>query len=149
MNNLNDGVAWGVVPLFLAANGASVSAIGLVAGLYPAVWGIAQIGTGAWSDRAGRKPLIVSGMLLQAAALGVLERSQVRSWWPPSPPCCSGRHRTRLSDADRGDLRPGAPDWSGSYDRRVSLLRDMGYVVGGLIAGVAADVVSFAGAIGV
>ena len=76
VNNLNDGVAWGVVPLFLAANGASVSAIGLVAGLYPAVWGIAQIGTGAWSDRAGRKPLIVSGMLLQAAALGVLAASQ-------------------------------------------------------------------------
>ena len=54
VNNLNDALAWGLVPLFLAANGASVTEIGLVAGLYPAVWGIGQIFTGHWSDRVGR-----------------------------------------------------------------------------------------------
>jgi len=81
-NNLNDGVAWGVVPLFLAANGASVSAIGLVAGLYPAVWGIAQIGTGAWSDRAGRKPLIVGGMLLSPICSLLVIPVLARLWMP-------------------------------------------------------------------
>jgi MFS family permease len=74
-NNLNDALAWGVLPLFLAADGASASEIGLVAGLYPAVWATAQIGTGHWSDRAGRKPLIVAGMLTQAAALTLLAAS--------------------------------------------------------------------------
>src|SRR5205823_7065036 len=76
VNNLNDALAWGLVPLYLAARGASVGEIGLVAALYPAVWGIGQIVTGAWSDRVGRKPLIVAGMLLQALALGVLAISQ-------------------------------------------------------------------------
>ena len=75
VNNLNDALAWGLVPLFLATRGASPSQIGLVAGLYPAVWAVAQIGTGDWSDRVGRKPLIVGGMLLQAIALSVLAAS--------------------------------------------------------------------------
>ena len=74
-NNLNDALAWGLVPLFLAAHGASASEIGLVAGLYPAVWGAAQIWTGHRSDRVGRKPLIVAGMLVQAAALALLAAS--------------------------------------------------------------------------
>src|SRR5205814_5030242 len=72
VNNLNDALAWGLVPLYLAAGGASVGEIGLVAALYPAVWGLGQIAPGAWSDRVGRKPLIVAGMLIQAVALGVL-----------------------------------------------------------------------------
>jgi MFS family permease len=71
-NNLNDALAWGLVPVFLAARGASVREIGVVAALYPAVWGSTQIVTGWLSDHTGRKPLIVAGMLLQAAALGLL-----------------------------------------------------------------------------
>jgi hypothetical protein len=63
VNNLNDGLAWGLVPLFLAAHGASVGSIGLVAAVYPGVWSVAQIATGHWSDSIGRKPLIVAGML--------------------------------------------------------------------------------------
>src|SRR5687768_16160517 len=69
VNNAGDALAWGLVPLYLAADGASVEEIGLVAGVYPAVWGLAQIATGAWSDRVGRKQLIIGGMLIQAAAL--------------------------------------------------------------------------------
>src|SRR5579875_1779891 len=72
VNNLNDGLSWGLVPLFLAAHGASVTQVGLVAGIYPGVWAVAQIATGHWSDTIGRKPLIVAGMLLQAAALTIL-----------------------------------------------------------------------------
>ena len=72
VNNLNDAVAWGLVPLYLAAHGASHQDIGLVAGLYPAVWGFGQLAAGALSDRLGRKPLLWSGMLVQAAAFVIL-----------------------------------------------------------------------------
>jgi MFS family permease len=72
VNNLNDALAWGLVPLFLAAHGAGVGEIGLVAALYPAVWSLAQIPAGHWSDTLGRKPLIASGMLVQSAALALL-----------------------------------------------------------------------------
>ena len=72
VNNLNDALAWGLAPLYLAANGASVTEVGIVAAVYPAVWGLGQLATGALSDHAGRKPLIVTGMLVQAGALAVL-----------------------------------------------------------------------------
>jgi MFS family permease len=72
VNNMNDALAWGLLPLFLAANGASVAQIGLVAGIYPAVWGLLQVPAGALSDVFGRRPLIVGGMLLQALAHGVI-----------------------------------------------------------------------------
>src|SRR5262245_12971010 len=78
INNLNDALTWGLVPLFLAAHGASTGEIGLVAGIYPAVWGIGQIWAGHWSDTVGRKPLIVAGMLLQAVALALLAASDGR-----------------------------------------------------------------------
>jgi MFS family permease len=72
VNNLNDAVAWGLVPLYIAAHGASDSEIGLVAGLYPAVWGCGQIGAGALSDRVGRGPLVLVGMVTQAIAFVIL-----------------------------------------------------------------------------
>src|SRR5215218_7733658 len=72
VNNLNDALAWGLVPLFLAANGASAPQVGLVAGLYPAVWGAGQILAGQWSDRLGRRPLNGAGRLVQAVGLAVL-----------------------------------------------------------------------------
>ena len=72
VNNLNDALAWGLAPLYLAANGASASEIGAVAAVYPAVWGGGQLATGWLSDRTGRKPLIVLGMLVQGGALALL-----------------------------------------------------------------------------
>ena len=72
VNNLNDAVAWGLVPLYLAAHGASHADVGLVAGLYPAVWGCGQLGAGALSDRLGRAPLVLWGMIVQAAAFAIL-----------------------------------------------------------------------------
>jgi MFS family permease len=69
VNNLNDALAWGLVPLYLVAHGASLPEVGIVAGVYPAVWGAGQLVSGWLSDHAGRKPLIVAGMLIQAAAL--------------------------------------------------------------------------------
>ncbi len=72
VNNLNDALAWGLVPLYLAAHGAGVREIALVAGVYPGVWGAGQLGAGWLSDLVGRKPLIVAGMLVQAGALALL-----------------------------------------------------------------------------
>jgi MFS family permease len=72
VNNLNDALAWGLAPLYLAANGASITEVGIVAAIYPAVWGLGQLATGALSDHTGRKPLIATGMLVQAGALALL-----------------------------------------------------------------------------
>jgi MFS family permease len=72
VNNLNDAVMWGLVPLYLAAHGGSQADIGLVAGIYPLVWGIGQLGAGALSDLVGRKPLVLWGMVVQAAAFVIL-----------------------------------------------------------------------------
>jgi MFS family permease len=72
VNNLNDALAWGLAPLYLAASGASLREIAIVAAAYPMVWGAGQLLTGWLSDYTGRKPLIVSGMLVQAGALGLL-----------------------------------------------------------------------------
>ena len=72
VNNLNDALAWGLAPLYLAAHGASVRQISIVAAAYPLVWGAGQLATGWLSDHTGRKPLITVGMLVQAAALGLL-----------------------------------------------------------------------------
>ncbi|TML76200.1 MAG: MFS transporter [Actinobacteria bacterium] len=72
VNNLNDALAWGLAPLYLAAHGASVQEIAIVAAAYPLVWGAGQLATGWLSDHTGRKPLITAGMLIQAGALGLL-----------------------------------------------------------------------------
>jgi MFS family permease len=72
VNNLNDALAWGLAPLYLAAHGAGVTQIAVVAAAYPLVWGVGQLGTGWLSDHTGRKPLITGGMLVQAAALALL-----------------------------------------------------------------------------
>ena len=74
VNNLNDGLAWGIFPLYFAAAGLSVGRIGVLAALYPAVWGLGQLVTGALSDRIGRKRLIAGGMLTQAVAIGLDRR---------------------------------------------------------------------------
>ncbi len=149
MNNLNDALAWGLVPLYLAAHGAGVGAIGLVAGLYPAVWGVTQIASGAWSDRVGRKPLIVAGMLLQAAALGLLALSGGAIGMAIAASMLLGLGTAlvypTLIAAISDHVSPVArAPVVGVY----RFWRDSGYVAGGLLAGVGADVLGFPGAIG-
>jgi MFS family permease len=149
VNNLNDALAWGLVPLYLAAEGASLGAIGLVAGIYPAVWGVGQIWAGHRSDTIGRKPLIVAGMLIQAAALVVLAGSGGRVGIAVVAAIGLGVGTAlvyptliaAISDAVTPVARASVV---GVY----RFWRDMGYVAGGLIAGVAADAIGFGGAIG-
>jgi MFS family permease len=149
INNLNDALAWGLVPLYLAAEGAGPGAIGLVAGIYPAVWGIGQIWAGHRSDTIGRKPLIVAGMLIQAAALAVLAGSGGRVGIAAIAAVGLGVGTAlvyptliaAISDAVTPRARASVV---GVY----RFWRDMGYVAGGLIGGIAADAVGFGGAIG-
>jgi MFS family permease len=148
VNNLNDALAWGLVPLYLAARGASVGEIGLVAALYPAVWGLGQIATGAWSDRVGRKPLIVAGMLVQACALGVLAITDGDLAGAAVAAVVLGLGTAlvypTLIAAISDEVSPVArAPVVGVY----RFWRDSGYVVGGFIAGGVADAVGFGGAI--
>jgi MFS family permease len=150
VNNLNDALAWGLVPLFLAAHGADVAEVGLVAGIYPGVWGAGQIWTGHWSDRIGRKPPIVAGMLLQAAALVVLAISDGAVGVAAVAAALLGLGTAlvyptliaAISDAVTPVARAPAV---GVY----RFWRDMGYVVGGLLAGTLADALGYGGAIAV
>jgi MFS family permease len=150
VNNLNDALAWGLVPLLLAAHGASAAEVGLIAGLYPGVWGVGQILTGQWSDHIGRKPLIVAGMLLQSAALGLLAASDGGVGLAAAAAIMLGVGTAlvyptliaAISDAVSPVAR--APTL-GVY----RFWRDMGYVVGGLLAGLAADAIGYTGAIAI
>jgi MFS family permease len=150
VNNLNDALAWGLVPLFLAAHGASIGSIGLVAALYPAIWGAGQIWTGHWSDRVGRKPLIVAGMLLQAGALVVLALSGARIGIAAASAVALGLGTAlvypTLIAAISDTVSPVARAPTVGVYR---FWRDMGYVAGGVIAGAVADALGYAGAIAI
>ena len=148
VNNLNDALAWGLVPLYMAAAGASVGEIGLIAGLYPAVWGVGQIWTGHWSDRVGPKPLIVAGMLTQAAALGVLSASggEVAVAAVAAVGLGAGTalvYPTLIAAVSDSVTPVQRAPAIGVY----RFWRDMGYVAGGVIAGVCADALGAEGAI--
>lgn len=148
VNNLNDGMAWGLVPLFLAAHGAGVADIGLVAAIYPAVWSVAQIATGAWSDSLGRKPLIAGGMLVQALALTLLALSN-----GALAPAAGAAVLLGLGTAMVYPTLIAAISDAVTPVARAPIVgvyrfwRDMGYVFGGLIAGTAADALGYGGAI--
>jgi MFS family permease len=143
VNNLNDGLAWGLFPLFFAASGLSLREIGWLAALYPAVWGITQIGTGALSDRTGRKPLIVVGMTLQAVGLAIFALASGFLWWAAAAVILgfgTGAVYPTLI-AQVSDLVTPRDRASGVGVYR--LWRDLGYVAGGLLAGVLADLLGF------
>jgi MFS family permease len=150
VNNLNDGLAWGLVPLFLAAHGASLGSIGLVAAIYPAVWSVVQIATGHWSDTIGRKPLIVGGMLAQAAALGALALSRGDVAIAAAAAALLGLgtamvYPTLIAAVSDAVAPIARAPVVGVY----RFWRDMGYALGALIAGGASDALGYSGAIAV
>jgi MFS family permease len=148
VNNLNDALAWGLVPLYLAAHGASAAQIGVVAAVYPAVWGLGQLGTGWLSDHTGRKPLIALGMLVQAAALAVLVAGG--GAFGPSLAAAIGLgigtamvYPTLIAAvSDTVEPRERAQA-VGVY----RFWRDSGFVLGALISGFVADAIGAGGAI--
>lgn len=149
VNNLNDGLAWGLFPLFFAAAGLDVAQIGVLSFTYPAVWGVMQLWTGAASDRWGRKWLIAGGMLLQGVALGAI--AIARGFWPWMGAAALLGVGTAMVYptllAAIGDV--AHPRWRGSAVGIYRLWRDSGYAVGALLAGVVADLFGMAWAIGV
>lgn len=148
MNNLNDGAAWGLFPLLFAAAGLSVGKIGLLAGLYPATWGICQLVTGALSDRLGRKWLIAGGMGVQALALLWIAATRAFSGWAMAAVLLglgtAMVYPTLLAAV--GDV--AHPTWRASAIGVYRLWRDSGYALGAVLAGAMADLVSIGFAIG-
>ncbi|MEZ4588302.1 MAG: MFS transporter [Gemmatimonadales bacterium] len=148
VNNLNDGLAWGLFPLFFASAGLTVGQIGVLAFLYPAVWGVLQLWTGAASDRLGRKRLIAGGMLLQGGALGYIALGRGFAEWAVGAILLGVGtamvYPTLL--ASIGDV--AHPRWRGSAVGVYRLWRDGGYAVGALLAGAIADRFGIAWAIG-
>jgi MFS family permease len=139
VNNLNDGMAWGLFPLFFSAARMDLGQIGTLAAIYPATWGMAQLLTGAWSDRVGRKWLIVLGMWLQALGIAVVAvASHFAGFAMGAVLLGLGTamvYPTLL--AAIGDV--ANPSWRASSIGVYRLWRDLGYAVGALLAGLTAD----------
>ncbi|HET9999412.1 MAG TPA: MFS transporter [Ktedonobacteraceae bacterium] len=149
VNNLNDGLAWGLLPLFFAARGMSLAQIGLLAGIYPGVWGVTQLLTGALSDRIGRKGMIAGGMMLQGIAIGLLPFTHGFAWWAfdlillgLGTALVYPTLLAAISDVVH-------PNWRASAVGVYRLWRDSGYAIGALLAGILADLFGVSWAIGV
>jgi MFS family permease len=139
VNNLNDGMAWGLFPLFFAGARMDLGQIGTLAAIYPATWGIAQLFTGAWSDRVGRKWLIVGGMWVQAVGIAAVVLSSAFVGFAVGAALLGVGtamvYPTLL--AAIGDV--AHPSWRASSVGVYRLWRDLGYAIGALLAGLTAD----------
>lgn len=139
VNNLNDGLAWGLFPLIFAAAGLGLEAIGVLAGLYPAVWGVAQLLTGGLSDRIGRKRLIALGMWVQAIGIAFIALQWSYAGFATGAVLLgigtAMVYPTLL--AAIGDV--AHPSWRASAVGVYRLWRDLGYALGAVIAGLVAD----------
>ncbi|MEV6794434.1 MFS transporter [Streptomyces sp. NPDC051320] len=141
VNNLNDGLTWGVFPLLFTQHGLSIAAVGLIKGIYPLLWGIGQIGTGQLADRYGRKPLIVAGMLIQAAGF-VLALALI------SHPLLAGIASAIALGIGTAMVYPALiaavsdhahPAWRAKALGAYRFWRDLGYALGALVAGIVAE----------
>jgi MFS family permease len=150
VNNLNDALAWGLAPLFLAAHGAGVTQVAAVAAVYPAVWGLGQIATGWLSDHAGRKPLIAAGMLVQAGALALLAASSGAFAMALAAAVLLGLGTALVYPT----LIAAVSDVVQPVERAQAVgvyrfWRDFGFVAGALISGFVADALGAGWAIGI
>jgi MFS family permease len=139
VNNLNDGVAWGLFPLFFAAGGLGIGQIGLLAGIYPGVWSVTQLATGALSDRLGRKRLIVGGMWLQALAIALVPFTHGFVIWALLVALLGVGTALVYPTLLAAVADVAHPSWRASSVGVYRLWRDSGYAFGALLAGVLAD----------
>jgi MFS family permease len=139
VNNLNDGMAWGLFPLLFGAAHMTLEQIAWLAAIYPAVWGIGQLLTGPLSDRVGRKWLIAGGMWLQAGGIALIVLSRSFAGFAAGGVLLGAGtamvYPTLL--ASIGDV--AHPTWRASAVGVYRLWRDLGYAVGALVAGITAD----------
>jgi MFS family permease len=147
VNNLNDGMSWGIYPLFFAAHGLGVAQIGVVKAVYPAVWGILQIVTGPLSDRIGRRGLIAAGMVVQALGIWLTVLVPHYGAWIIGA-ALQGLGTAMVYPTLLAAITDHAhPSWRASSLGVYRFWRDLGYAVGALLSGVIADALGFGAAI--
>ncbi|MDK1373394.1 MULTISPECIES: MFS transporter [unclassified Sinorhizobium] len=147
VNNLNDGMSWGIFPLFFASFGLGVERIGVLKAVYPATWGILQIATGPLSDRWGRKGLIACGMWVQAAGLFLTAWSRAFEWWLAAS-LLLGLGTAMVYPSLIAAVSDAAhPAWRARALSVYRFWRDLGYAIGALAAGLIADRFGLAAAI--
>jgi len=139
VNNLNDGMVWGLLPLFLAGAGLNVERIGLVAAVYPGVWGIGQLATGALSDRWGRKWMIAAGLWVQAVGIVFVVLAQGFAQWILAAALMGAGTALVYPTLLAAISDVAHPEWRGSAVGVYRLWRDGGYAVGALLSGLLAD----------
>jgi MFS family permease len=147
-NNLNDGMSWGVFPIFFSTFGLAVERIGILKAVYPAVWGILQVATGPLSDRLGRKWLIVGGMWVQAGGIFVTVAGRSFGWWLLGS-ILLGLGTAMVYPALIAAVSDNShPSWRARSLSVYRFWRDLGYAVGALSAGIIADTLGLSIAIG-
>jgi len=147
VNNLNDGLAWGLFPLYFAAAGLSVARIGVLAAIYPAIWGLGQLYTGALSDRIGRKHLIVGGMLTQGAAIALIAATTGFAPWAAGAALLGVGTAMVYPTLLAAISDVAHPTWRARSVGVYRLWRDGGFAVGAILAGLIADWFSMTAAI--
>jgi MFS family permease len=147
VNNLNEGMAWGLFPVFFAAGGLDLATVGLLTAIAPAVWGLGQLGTGALSDVLGRKWLIAGGQFTEAAGLLVIASGDTFAVWAVGSAMFGAGTAMAYPTliAAVGDV--AHPSWRGAAVGVYRLWRDIGFAVGAVLAGVLADLYSIGTAI--
>lgn len=139
VNNLNDGMVWGLLPVFFFRQGLPIEQVGIIAATYPGVWGLSQLVTGALSDRWGRKWLIAAGMWVQALGIGLFVIGQGFWVWLGGA-VLLGIGTAMVYPTLLAAISDVAhPEWRASAVGVYRLWRDGGYAVGGLVAGFLAD----------
>lgn len=148
VNNLNDGMSWGIFPLFFAGFGLGVERIGILKAIYPATWGILQIATGPLSDRWGRKGLIVAGMWVQSAGLFLTAATRQFEWWLVGSLLLGLGTAMVYPSLIAAVSDASHPAWRARSLSVYRFWRDLGYAIGALSAGIIADIFGMPWAIG-
>ncbi|MBI2467468.1 MAG: MFS transporter [Candidatus Rokubacteria bacterium] len=147
VNNLNDGLSWGIYPLFFASYGVSVATIGLIKAIYPGTWGLCQIATGALSDRWGRRGLIAWGMVVQALGIWLVALVPTTAAWIVAA-LLQGLGTAMVYPTLLAAIGDQAqPEWRASALGVYRFWRDLGYAVGALLSGIVADLLGMVAAI--
>jgi MFS family permease len=148
VNNLNDGMSWGILPLFFSSFGLGIERIGFLKAVYPATWGILQIATGPLSDRWGRKGLIVAGMWVQAAGLFLTAATRSFGWWVTGSLLLGLGTAMVYPSLIAAVSDASHPSWRARSLSVYRFWRDLGYAIGALSAGIIADRFGLSWAIG-
>src|SRR6266404_5829786 len=148
VNNLNDGMSWGIFPLFFASFGLGVERIGILKAVYPATWGILQVVTGPLSDRWGRKGLIVAGMWIQSGGLFLTAATRQFEWWLVGSLLLGLGTAMVYPSLIAAVSDASHPTWRARSLSVYRFWRDLGYAIGALSAGIIADIFGMAWAIG-